>query len=290
MSAPPCVSFDDLNRAKANFESIYHAPDPRSYFRTLGALDYQIPANASPVFKRLIAYLRGRRNRQRLTCLDLGCSYGINAALLRTDLRLADLVAHYRSDHFAHLDDEARRHYDRNFFATHLVDPSLRMIGLDVSGPAIRYACAVGCLADGYAENLELHEPSPALASALREVDLVITTGAVGYVSDKTFRELARCFGHRRPWIACFVLRMYPFAPIDRALSEFGYKSTVLSGRTFRQRRFRDAHEREEMAALLRKEGLDPAAELADGYYHAEFHLAHPCGEAAPPLNAICPP
>jgi len=41
--APKDDIFDSANEAKANFDDIYNLPDPRRYYRTLGALDYRIP-------------------------------------------------------------------------------------------------------------------------------------------------------------------------------------------------------------------------------------------------------
>ena len=42
--------FRDINRAKADFESIYNELDPRAYYRVLGGLDYVVPALAAPIF------------------------------------------------------------------------------------------------------------------------------------------------------------------------------------------------------------------------------------------------
>ena len=75
---------------KANFDDIYDQPDPRAYFRTLAPLDYQIPQQARPVIERVHAAAGADR-----TILDVCCSYGINAALLRFDLDIADLAARY---------------------------------------------------------------------------------------------------------------------------------------------------------------------------------------------------
>jgi hypothetical protein len=80
-------SFAETNRTKADFNSIYVQPDPRAYFNVLGGLDYVIPHLAQPVFQQLIAALR-RKRRKPLTVLDLGCSYGVNGALMKYGMTL----------------------------------------------------------------------------------------------------------------------------------------------------------------------------------------------------------
>ena len=78
---------------KAAFDDIYAQPDPRAYFGTLRKLDYRIPHLAKPHFERLIAQLRD--GAATVSVLDIGCSYGINAALLRCDAGLDELYDRY---------------------------------------------------------------------------------------------------------------------------------------------------------------------------------------------------
>src|ERR1039458_2541280 len=76
---------------KADFTRIYNQPDPRAYFRTLNDLEYQVPQQALPIFEAVLAAaVRGGRPR---TVLDVCCSYGINAALLRCDVDLGEIGA-----------------------------------------------------------------------------------------------------------------------------------------------------------------------------------------------------
>jgi hypothetical protein len=76
-------NFSEINRNKADFHAIYRRPDPRAYFHTLGSLDYVIPHLAQPIIAQLVAACR-RVHARPVTVLDLGCSYGINGALLST--------------------------------------------------------------------------------------------------------------------------------------------------------------------------------------------------------------
>ena len=58
-------------------------------------LEYQIPQLAKPHFAALIEEYREARGIDTPTVLDIGSSYGINAALLRCDLTMDDLYDRY---------------------------------------------------------------------------------------------------------------------------------------------------------------------------------------------------
>ena len=81
--------FEGINEAKANLDHIYDQPDPRAYFRELKKLRYAIPGAAKPIFQKLISSLQRRRD-DTICVLDLGCSYGVNAALLKHDLSMSE--------------------------------------------------------------------------------------------------------------------------------------------------------------------------------------------------------
>lgn len=81
--------------AKANFDDIYVADDPRPYFQTLGALDYQIPAHGASVFSIIAEQVAEVRGIDTVTVTDLCCSYGINSAVMRYDASFNEVVSHY---------------------------------------------------------------------------------------------------------------------------------------------------------------------------------------------------
>ena len=86
--------YQDSNEAKASMDHIYDQRDPRAYFRELKTHGYSIPDQAKPVFTCLIDRLRERRSGL-VRVLDLGCSYGVNAALLKHDLSMEKLYDHW---------------------------------------------------------------------------------------------------------------------------------------------------------------------------------------------------
>ncbi len=275
---------------KADFEAIYNCPDPRRYFTTLQPLEYQIPHHGQAVFRALTETLRrSRGDRPPLSVVDLCCSYGVNAALLNHRLSLTDLYGRYAGHRpdgptTGQLTDE-----DRTFFATRRRAEAVRVTGIDAAERAVGYAREVGLLDHGFAENLELDEPSAELRAVLAGTDLITVTGGVGYISARTFGRLFDCVA-RPPWVAAFVLRTVSYRPVSALLARAGLVTEQLTTRTFRQRRFADGDERRAAFEALARRGLSIAGKESDGFYHADFYLSRPAAEvAALPLTELLP-
>lgn len=281
------IAYTEINEAKAKFDDIYTQPDPRDYFLVLGELDYQITGQARPVFRALIDTMRRRRGSEQLKLLDLGCSYGINAAQLKFNVTLQDLYDRWRGPAYGAMSLEQRIASDRAFFDERVGDPELLNVGHDSAAEAIQYALDTGIIDAGFSQNLEEEDPDAAFAREIAGTDLVITTGAVGYVSDTTFARLADRFAERKPWICCFVIRMFTFEPVRECLDSYGYVTEKLEGRVFRQRRFKDEQERRKVAERLRGWDLDPTPELEDGFYHAECFLSRPKEDLDIPIDKL---
>jgi len=268
-----------IGERKADFTEIYAAPDPRAYYRTLHPLDYQIPQQALPVLESVIT-AAGRTGGPR-TVLDVCCSYGINAALLRHQVTLEELGARYTGPDVDDLTPDTLLDAERAFFASRCRRPNLTVVGLDTSAPAIDFAVNAGLLTDGWAEDLESSAPSPALVSGIRDVGVVICTGGVGYVGPPTFDRLLAALPQPQDlWLAVFVLRVFAYDEIAATLARYGLVTEKLPG-TFRQRRFADRVEYEAANHDVALRGLDPTGKEADGWYHAECFLTRPAAEAA---------
>ncbi|MBW0114522.1 class I SAM-dependent methyltransferase [Pseudonocardia abyssalis] len=251
---------------KADFTDIYRGRDPREYFRTLIPLEYQVPQHALPVVESVLEQHPG-------TVLDVCCSYGINATLLGHDVDLDGLGAHAVEPGRAGLTHGQVIAEDAAWFAARRRRPGLRVLGLDVSRPAIDYAVATGVMADGWAEDLEAADPSASLIDALADVSLVLCTGGVGYVGPATFD---RILTHAPDaWVLAFVLRVFPYDDVATALAGHGLITEKLPG-THPQRRFADAAEAEAAVHDARLLGLDPTGLEADGWFHAEAFLSRP--------------
>lgn len=288
-----------MRTRKADFSDIYTAPDPRPYYRTLGQWEYQIPGNAFPVVERVLDACEPRRRPPgpspdgpardgtardgtgTSAVLDLCCSYAPNAALLRHSLTFGDITGHYLSPDLDALSPAEVLARDRSFYAAHLVNKDLRVVGIDASMPAITYARDVGLLTDGWAENLEQHEPSAELASGLRDVKLIVCTGGVGYIGSRTFTRVLQCV--QRPndaWIVLFVLRAFNTEDIAAALQEFDLVTEHVPGISVRQRRFATEHEATAAIHDVRRRGLDPAGKEDTGWLYADLHIARPASAA----------
>jgi hypothetical protein len=258
--------------SKADFTGIYTAPDPRPYFAALAPLGYQVPEHATPLVRAEVD-APGRDTRAR-TVLDLCCSYGINAALLRTSVQLAELGARYTGPALAPLSPDALAAADAAFFRAHEERPDVRVLGLDASAPAVGYATAARLLDRGFAEDLEREDPSPELAAALPTVGTVVCTGGVGYIGPTTFtRLLTHLPSDVR--LVVYVLRVFAYDDIEAVLAGHGLVTRRLPG-TVRQRRFVDATEQAAAVADVRARGLDPAGTESAGWFHADCFVSRP--------------
>ena len=275
------AAFEEINEAKATMDHIYNQHDPRAYFRELTKLEYAIPGRAKPIFQKLIRHLRARRD-DMVFVLDLGCSYGVNAALLKHDFSMAELYEHWGQKRLVDATPEEVAAIDHSFFAGPDEPNDIKMIGLDQAENAVAYAEEAGLLDEGLAVDLETEALSAQAETQLEPVDLIVSTGCVGYVTEKSFERLLPAVTHgRSPWLANFVLRMFPFDEIEETLKNWGYVTEKLEGQTFVQREFASTDEQDQVLEQLREQGVDPKGKEAEGHLHAEFYLSRPLKDAA---------
>lgn len=278
--------YAQINSSKANFDEIYTQPDPRGYFSLLGALDYMIPDLAAPILDQLLSARRGV-NGQPLTVLDVGCSYGINAAMHRFPLTFQTLRRRYTRCEMAQLSPTDLREYDRRYYSSWPETGRTQFIGLDNSREAVDYACAVGLLKHGVVADLERETLSARDAAIVKEADVILSTGCIGYVTERTYSQLISS-RTRAPWVVSFVLRMFPFEPLSRRLAEHGLVTERLAGLTFAQRRFRDEREFSHTLHVLRELGVSTEGLESQGLFHAELFVSRPEADVREaPLSAI---
>ncbi len=272
-------AFSDINQAKVNLDHIYSEKDPREYFKHLGQLDYMIPHLAQPIFEQLIR-ARAQSQDEPVTVLDLGSSYGVNGALMKYSITYDMLRDRYSLPAMQSLASEEMLELDRAFYAAWPRHRHVRVIGLDVSENAIAYAQGCGTVDRGIAIDLENADPTPEQAAALADVDIIVSSGCVGYVTSKTFRKLATLSRRGRPaWAASFVLRMFPFDDIAASLATQGLETERFEGATFVQRRFADHAEMEATVRAVEGRGIDTQGHETEGLYHADFFLSRPRAE-----------
>jgi SAM-dependent methyltransferase len=259
---------------KAKFDRVYDDPDPREYFRVLSGLDYVIPDLAKEIFRPLIRRRQAELGRPPQV-LDIGCSYGINAALVRYPIGIQRLADRYANPAIAGLDTKILADLDGHYFRGWPRRTAARFVGLDRSAAAIAYAKSVGLLDDGIAANFEENEPTAEEARLLGASDMIISTGVVGYVTERTFHAiLAERQSGPPPLIVSFVLRMFPFDKIAAELGQYGLVTEKLEGVTFVQRRFNSTGELEATLGHLERLGIDPRGKEAEGLLHAELFVS----------------
>ena len=270
------TAFRQINRAKANFDTIYTDPDPREYFRVLYGLDYVIPDLAKPIIRTLMDALRYDAGRP-VRVLDIGCSYGINAALARYPLDLRRLAQRYASAEMRALDSDTLIQLDRHYYRSWPAHGDARFIGLDSSAPAVRYALNAGLLDAAVSTNLEHEEPGARDRGVLGDLDLIVSTGCVGYVTERTFRRILAVQNKARaPWVVNFVLRMFPYDAMASELEQYGLVTEKLKGVTFVQRRFHSGEEAAGMLEVLENKGVDVTGKEAEGLLQAELFVSRP--------------
>lgn len=280
------MSFD--SKGKMSLEHIYTQPDPRGYFSTLSDLGYCIPQLAKPYFDRCLHACREARGEPVRGVLDIGCSYGINAALLQCDLSMDALYSRYGSEAAQRRSRDELIAGDRALVRKRRRWPHTRFIGLDVSAPALRYGLEAGFLDDAVDADLERASPDPPTRARLSGCDLVISTGCLGYVTDKTLLRVLAIHQERRPLMAHFVLRMFPFDQLQASLLELGYE-TIRVNRLFKQRRFASRREQEQILDTLADVQVDPHGAETDGWLYAQLFISRPRDEVGPQaLAGLC--
>jgi SAM-dependent methyltransferase len=262
---------------KADFTDVYVQPDPRAYYETLGALDYEIPQHGSVVFDTVLDELRGE-DVEPPVVLDVCCSYGVNAALLNHDLDLDEIEEHYATN-----PDKTREEMvalDRDWYGAKRRSDAVEVVGLDASAPAVDYAVDTDLLIDGVVADLEQHPLQSHDAKKLSSVDLITVTGGVGYVNERTFDQILDAVDDQ-PWVAALSLRWIDFDPIAETLDAHGLVTEKVEGFVVPQRRFADAAEKQYVVDRLGARGLGLSDVERSGQHGAELYLARPADDIA---------
>lgn len=146
-------------------------------------------------------------------------------------------------------------------------------------GTLCRLGYCIPQLASPYFARLLTSSPTAQQRQQLAATDLIISTGCIGYVTSETITRVLDANDGRRPWMAHFVLRMFPFGPVADCLAGYGYE-TVGYERVFKQRRFASAQERALVLDTLAEVGVDSRGLEAGGWLYARLFVSCPLGEA----------
>lgn len=272
--------YDDINEAKATFDDVYTSPTPHAYLSEMAKNGYEIGERARPYCAAAADLLREHNgDAWPVQMLDVGCSYGIGSAFVKYGCSFDEIVAFFSS--------RAPREYYAACEATrmwlHIAPPAcdVRAVGLDSSQPAIRFAVEAGLLDGGIARDFE--QPDAVATEKerawFRSCNLLISTGAIGYITDRTLDVVLEDFGKDYPGdfgplAVVTILRMFDTAPIEAVFEKHGFSFGSVPGVRLPQRRFVDRDERRKMLSLLRDRGLDTTEWEDHGKLYADLFIA----------------
>jgi len=266
------------------FDETYDQPDCRAYFRMMDRLGYRNQHHAVAAFRAGLDALSRARGLMAPRLFDFASSYGIVSLLMRHQITLAQVFARYRDPVFDDLTPAEVIARDRAWLDTlPRQAPPLHVTALDIMPNAVAYGRAVGLFEAGFAEDLEGVEPSPALAAALSQVDMIVECGSVAQLMPRTLdRVLAAC-GPRKPWVMTSPIRGNERAAAAEVLARHGLVQEVLPVPPFVHRRFESEDEQARAIANARAAGHETKGVETTGHFHAQILLARPEGEGGAP-------
>lgn len=276
------MRFDTQNEAKASFDDVYTAPTPHSYIASMAQHGYEIGEQAR-LYCAAAADLLREHNGEAwpVQMLDVGCSYGTGSAFVKYGCTFDEMVAFFssRAPRKYHAACEAMRMW------LNITPPAcdMRVVGLDSSKPAIRFAVDAGLLDGGIARDFERSDVAPTEAECawFGSCNLLISTGAIGYVSERTFEVVLRYLskdypGDFGPFAVVTILRMFDFSPIQTVFEQHGFTFGAVPGVRLPQRRFTDPEERQKVLSLLHDRGIDTREWEDRGKQYADLFVAAP--------------
>ena len=268
--------YEEQNRVKASFDAAYTAPTPHRYLHNMTAVDYRMADHMNPFLSAVVD--ASVTPAEPVRVLDLGCSYGVSGALLKTDCsyqELAEFFRHEASSEYSSCVVESRR-----WLESHTAREDVELVGFDSSVEAVRFATASGMIDEGIARNLEENESqlTEDERSLIRQCDVLLSTGVIGYITDKTVSPILDEFGHdARSTLGAVavmsVLELFDPEPIAESFAEHGYRFGQLPVR-MAQRRFADEEEREGVLETLRDRGEPTGVQESEDRMFASLCVA----------------
>jgi hypothetical protein len=274
------LSYEVENDAKACFDDVYAAPTPHDYIAMMAKNGYEIGEQARPYCIAAAELLKEHtEDAWPVQMLDVGCSYGMGSAFVKYGCSFDEMVAFFATrvprDRLAACD--AMRAWIN-------VTPNpydVRCVGLDSSEPAISFAIQAGLLDGGIARDFEDPSTSPTAEerSWLRSCNLLMSTGAIGYVTERTMYHVVRNLSKDHPsefgpLAVLTILRMFDAQPILNQFERRGFRIEKVPDVMLPQRRFTDEQERTSVVSILRQKHFDTRKWEDQGKQFAELFVA----------------
>ena len=275
------MNYQQNNQAKADFNNVYHAATPHQYFALMNRLDYRIGEEASPYFRAAIDLLRRQNDPAEVQMLDVGCSYGVGSALVKHRFSFNQIANFFKND--------ASRDYaecvqdTRQWLKTEAESSlAIQCVGMDCSEEALQFAEEAELLDAGISKNFEENEEATeAEIQLMRHCNLMTSTGAIGYITEKTLGTVLSHLGkalpeQHGPYIVVTILRMFHSAPIRNIFQHFGFQFERMPGIRLRQRQFADETEQRKTIRVLKEHDVDPTDWESEGHLYANLFAAAP--------------
>ena len=271
---------------KTNFSDLYDRAAPIDYYLTLSPFSYVLADGAADVCRSVYDVLMARRGLAAVSVLDLGCSYGVNAAMQKFGASSSLLQSRYASLRAQGVREEDVAAADRVFYTSRPQDGRLTFRGFDPAGAAVDYSVRAGLQAYASGTDLESQEPSREDAGAIASADAVICTGTIGYIGSPTFERVLE-HAVKRPWFVLFVVSLFSGEDVEATLAGHGYVAESFDGLLIPQRMFASEAEAENVRATVVDRGapLGPLELL--GWYEARALVARPAEESVEPLREV---
>ncbi|MFB5610890.1 MAG: hypothetical protein ACE5R3_06395 [Nitrosopumilaceae archaeon] len=258
---------------KKDFSNIYTQDHPTPYLEEMKNLEYRIPDQTKPLYKHLAERILNYKKRP-VKILDLGSSYGINSALLNHQLVMEEL-----DDFFVTKDPHPSIKSTQNFFdELPNKDDNLEFYLVDTSSSALNFAEKAGLCENSFCVNLEKESGSSEFQQTIRDIDLFISTGCVGYIGCKSFARIFDNIYDKSPLpiFAFTVLRIFSMEDIERVFKENNFSLINTQIGPLKQRRFHDETEMNDTLDLLKNRNVDTKNLEETGYYFADFYVGGP--------------
>lgn len=274
------MTYEQENEAKATFDDVYVQPTPHAYVQKMASHGYQIGEQARPYCLEATQLLNElNSDAWPVQMLDLGCSYGMGSAFLKYGCSFDEIVAYFgsRAPHELAACAEVTRMW------LNVAPPAcdVRCVGVDSSEPAVSFAIRAGLLDGGIAKNYEdpSVQPSRTDIEWFRSCNLLVSTGAIGYVTEESLRKVLPHLGKDHPtkygpFAVVTILRMFESGPVVRCFEEAGMTMVRVPDIRLPQRNFADAKERDGVIKVLHEHGVDTLGYEDDGKLYADLYVA----------------
>ena len=274
------MKYSKENREKANFEDIYTSPTPHAYINTMAEHGYEIGEQARPYCIAAVELLlEKKRDSQPIHMLDVGCSYGMGSAFVKYGCSFDEMVGFFSTR--APEEPEAACDATRNWLEVTPQPYDICSVGLDSSEPAISFAMNAGMLDHGIVRDFENSKDRLTVEeiSWLRRCDLLISTGAIGYITNRTITQVLENFGkdcsyEYAPIAVLTCLRMFDTTPIENAFESNSFKFEKVPGIMLPQRSFANKNEKKEILKILHNKVVDTSQWEDHGKLYAELFIA----------------